>query len=63
VKGIGVACGSHIAEETARGRYDATPIRHSLGRKVADATILSKCCNPGTSGGRWRRAVTLSRGH
>jgi hypothetical protein len=38
VKGTGVACGSHIAEETARGRHDALAIRHSVGRTVAVKT-------------------------
>jgi hypothetical protein len=44
---------------TARGRYKAEAIRHSVGGKVAGDKSLWKCCNPDTSGGKWRR---LSRG-
>src|SRR5258707_9043774 len=33
---------------TARGRQNASRIRHSEGRKVAGDTSLWKCCNPDT---------------
>ncbi len=33
---------------TARGRYDAGAVGHSVGGKVADDTILRECCRADT---------------
>jgi hypothetical protein len=38
----------------------ARPIGHSVGRKVAADTSLWKCCNPDTSGGKWRRPLAIT---
>src|SRR5882762_3310609 len=50
---VHVRCSS--PRRTARGQYDASAIRHSVGGKVAGDTRLWNCCNPDTSGGNRRR--------
>jgi hypothetical protein len=54
-----------LARRTARGRHHDEAIWHSAGRKVAGDTSLWKCCNPDTSGGKWRRSLAIApiKGH
>jgi hypothetical protein len=50
----------YSSRRTARRRNNARPIGHSVGRKVAADTSLWKCCNPDTSGGKWRRPLAIT---